>query len=80
MQSILDKLADAIAVFADDGTLAFTNYAYQKLWGDAHEVGFQSETVTDVTRRWQDLCIATPVLGEVRDFVEMRGKPRRMDR
>ncbi|WP_170345891.1 PAS-domain containing protein [Ruegeria atlantica] len=72
MQSILDKLADAIAVFADDGTLAFTNYAYQKLWGDAHEVGFQSETVTDVTRRWQDLCIATPVLGEVRDFVEMR--------
>ncbi|WP_298851437.1 PAS-domain containing protein [uncultured Ruegeria sp.] len=72
MQSILDKLVDSIAVFADDGTLAFTNYAYQKLWKDAQEVGFQTETVTDVTRRWQDHCIATPILGEIRDFVEMR--------
>ncbi|WP_050604673.1 PAS-domain containing protein [Ruegeria sp. 6PALISEP08] len=72
MQSIFDKLADAIAVFTDDGSLAFTNYAYQELWGDTQDVGFQTETVTDVTRCWQDLCIATPVLGEIRDFVEMR--------
>ncbi|NOD89995.1 MULTISPECIES: PAS-domain containing protein [unclassified Ruegeria] len=72
MQSILDKLADGIAVFADDGTLALTNYAYQKLWGDAEDAGFQTDTATDVTRRWQDLCLATPILGEIRDFLEMR--------
>ena len=72
MQSILDKLADAIAVFADDGTLALTNYAYQKLWGDTGEVGFQTDTVMAVTRSWQDHCVATPILGEIRDFVEMR--------
>ncbi len=72
MQSILDKLADAIAVFADDGTLAFTNYAYQQLWGDSDEVGFASATVLEVTRQWQERCAATPVLGEIRDFVNTR--------
>lgn len=72
MQSILDKLADAIAVFADDGTLAFTNYAYQMLWGETDEAGFESATVLEVTRQWQELCTATPVLGEIRDFVNMR--------
>jgi hypothetical protein len=72
MQSILDKLADAIAVFSEDGTLALTNYAYQQLWRTQDEAGFHSETVTDVTRIWQDHCVATPVLGEIRDFVDMR--------
>ncbi|WP_271950651.1 PAS-domain containing protein [Ruegeria faecimaris] len=72
MQSILDKLADAVAVFGDDGTLAFTNYAYQKLWGEADGAGFEPDTVLDVTRNWQKHCTATPILGEIRDFVEMR--------
>ena len=72
MQSILDKLADALIVFAVDGSLAFTNYAYQKLWGESDEAGFEPVTVLDVTRGWQDHCVATPVLGEIRDFVEMR--------
>ncbi len=72
MQSILDKLADAIAVFGDDGTLAFTNFAYQQLWGEPSDVGFDSDTVLEVTRGWQTQCTATPILGEIRDFVEMR--------
>jgi len=72
MQSLLDKLADAIAVFSEDGTLALTNYAYQTLWGEGPEIGFQAETVTDVTRKWQEKCAATPILGEIRDFVELR--------
>lgn len=72
MQSVLDKLADAIVVFADDGTLAFTNFAYQQLWGETDETGFEAESVTDVTRKWQERCVATPILGEIRDFVAMR--------
>ena len=72
MQSILDKLADAVAVFADDGTLAFTNYAHEMLWGDTEDGGFEPTTVLDVTRQWQEQCQATPVLGEIREFVEMR--------
>ncbi|CAD0184565.1 Sensor protein DivL [Ruegeria sp. THAF57] len=72
MQSILDKLADAIAVFGDDGTLAFTNYAYQRLWGESSDIGFDSDSVLEVTRGWQTQCAATPILGEIREFVEMR--------
>ncbi|WP_170382384.1 PAS-domain containing protein [Ruegeria atlantica] len=72
MQSVLDKLVDAIAVFGDDGTLAFTNRAYQQLWGDTGEVGFEPDSVLEVTRTWQEHCAATPILGEIRDFVEMR--------
>ncbi len=74
MQSILDKLADAIAVFSDDGTLAFTNYAYQQLWGESDLTGFEAATVLDVTRMWQERCLATPALGEIRDFVQMRDR------
>ncbi|WP_170760947.1 PAS-domain containing protein [Ruegeria lacuscaerulensis] len=72
MQSVLDKLADAIAVFGDDGTLALTNLAYQNLWGDSGEAGFEPDSVLDVTRSWQKLCAASPILGEIRDFVGMR--------
>ncbi|EEE36360.1 PAS domain containing protein [Rhodobacteraceae bacterium KLH11] len=72
MQSILDKLADAIAVFTDDGSLAFTNYAYHMMWGDCDEVGFEPLTVLEITRQWQDRCTATPLLGEIRDFVTGR--------
>ncbi|WP_377191838.1 PAS-domain containing protein [Ruegeria meonggei] len=72
MQSVLDKLADAIAVFGDDGTLALTNLAYQKLWGDTGEAGFEQDSVLDVTRSWQEHCAATPILGEIRDFVKTR--------
>jgi PAS domain-containing protein len=72
MQSVLDKLADAVAVFGDDGTLAFTNYAYQNLWGDNGDSGFDADSVLDVTRSWQELCTASPVFGEIREFVGMR--------
>ncbi len=72
MQSILDKLADAIAVFSDDGTLATTNYAYQLMWGDSGEVGFEPTTVLEITRQWQEHCAATPILGEIREFVTTR--------
>lgn len=72
MQSILDKLADGVAVFADDGTLAFTNYAYHQLWGELDETGFEVTTILDVTRSWQEKCAATPILGEIREFIETR--------
>ncbi len=72
MQSVFDKLADAIAVFSDDGTLAFSNYAHQILWDESAEEGFAPMTVLEATRTWQERCAATPIWGEIRDFVEMR--------
>lgn len=71
-QSILDQLEDAIAVFASDGSLAFSNVAYHKLWQVDPEASFATVSVLDTTRIWQDNCTATPIWGEIRDFVDSR--------
>jgi len=69
---MLDQMEDAIAVFSEIGALSFSNVAYRKLWNVDPETSFVQMTVVDATRTWQDLCQATPVLGEVRDFVGLR--------
>ncbi len=71
-QSILDQLEDAIAVFASDGALAFSNTAYHQLWQVDPEASFATVSVLDATRIWQDKCTATPVWGDIRDFVDSR--------
>jgi PAS domain-containing protein len=71
-QSILDQLDQAIAVFAADGTLTFSNAAYRGLWQVDPDKTFAQITVLDATRTWQDNCRASPVWGEIRDFVAVR--------
>ncbi|MBI6629475.1 PAS-domain containing protein [Pontibaca salina] len=68
-QSILDQLHQAIAVFTIDGTLSFSNAAYHQLWGVDPDRSFAQSTILDATRLWQDHCRATPMWGEIRDFV-----------
>ena len=69
VQAIFDKLADAIAVFSPDGSLAFSNCAYYRLWGTEPDAGLIQQSVQEITRTWQDQCLATPVWGEIRNFV-----------
>ncbi len=71
-QSVLDQLDDAIVVFSESGGLSFSNQAYRKLWKVEPEASFVQVSVLDATRTWQDQCRATPVLGEVREFVALR--------
>lgn len=71
-QAVLDHLDAAIAVFASDGSLAFSNAAYHQLWKSDPDRSFAQVTILDATRTWQDLCTATPVWGEIRDFVDSR--------
>jgi PAS domain-containing protein len=68
-QSIFDKLDDAIAVFSIEGTLTFSNSAYQKLWNVDPEKSFAQTAILDAIRVWQEKCMATPVWGDIRDFV-----------
>lgn len=68
-QSILDRLDEAIAVFAQDGTMTFSNEPFHDLWGVDPDRGFAQMTIVDLTRTWQDRCAPTPVWGELRDFV-----------
>jgi PAS domain-containing protein len=71
-QSVMDQMADAIAVFSENGALCFSNQAYRRLWRVDPEASFVQMAVLDATRTWQSLCQPTPVLGEVRDFVGLR--------
>lgn len=71
-QSILDQLDQAIAVFSRDGTLSFSNAAYHRLWGVDPDRSFAQTTILDATRLWQGHCRATPMWGEIRDFVAAR--------
>ena len=71
-QAILDRLDDAIAVFSADGNMTVTNAAYRKLWAVDPDMSFSETSVIDATRTWQEKCQASPVWGEIRDFVELR--------
>ncbi len=68
-QSIFDRLEDAIAVFSMEGTLTFSNAAYHKLWNVDPESCFAQTSILDSVRIWRDGCMATPVFGDIRDFV-----------
>ncbi|SIT80989.1 PAS-domain containing protein [Pontibaca methylaminivorans] len=73
VQSVLDHLDRAIAVFAADGTLGISNTAYRRLWCTDPDECLVPTTITDATRLWQGHCRATPLWGQIRDFAAMRG-------
>ncbi|MBL3703453.1 diguanylate cyclase [Sulfitobacter sp. BDSS02] len=68
-QAVLDEIGDAFVVFVPDGTLALCNKAYRDLWNVDPDSSFTQSTVIDATRIWQQNCKATPIWGEIRDFV-----------
>jgi len=71
-QSMIDQMDDAIAVFSENGALNFSNAAYHKMWSVDPEASFVQMSVLDAARTWQSMCQATPVLGEIREFVGLR--------
>jgi len=68
-QSLLDAIEDAIVVFSSTGILTISNTAYRDLWGIDPDSSFVDMTVLDSIRHWQSKCDATPILGEIRDYV-----------
>ena len=68
-QSIMDQMGEAIAVFANDGTMTFSNETYHSLWKMDPDASFAKVSIMDAARVWQDTCSATQAWGEIRDFV-----------
>lgn len=68
-QAVIDALDEAIIVFAPSGSLSMVNQAYQDMWsvniGDTVDV----PTVTEISRTWMSRTKATPIWGDIRDFV-----------
>lgn len=71
-QAVLDRLDDAVAVFAADGILTFSNQPFNRLWGVDPDRSFAQVTIIDMVRTWHGQCAISPVWGELRDFVAMR--------
>lgn len=68
-QSILDKLDEAIAVFSPAGVLTLSNRAYRRMWGVDPDGSFAEVSIIDSMRIWQEKSKATPVWGDIRDFL-----------
>ncbi len=68
-QAILDKVEDAFAVFGTDGSLIHSNTTYHDMWQTNPDASFAKISIMDACRTWQDMSTATPVWGEIRDFV-----------
>ncbi|MEM6825917.1 MAG: PAS-domain containing protein [Pseudomonadota bacterium] len=68
-QAVIDALDDAIIVFAPNGTLSMVNKSYQALWSTDVGDTIDLPSVTEISRMWMARSEATPVWGEVRDFV-----------
>lgn len=68
-QSLLDHLEDAVAVFLPNGVMTVSNAAYRTLWAVDPDLSFADVTILDATRDWQENCMATPIWGDLRDYV-----------
>lgn len=71
-QSILDQLDEAVAVFLPNGVLNISNAAYRNMWSVDPENSFADTTIVDAIRHWQAKSDATPIWGEIREFVLAR--------
>ncbi|AXI56616.1 hypothetical protein SuNHUV7_13240 (plasmid) [Pseudoseohaeicola sp. NH-UV-7] len=68
-QSLLDALDDALVVFSSTGILTLSNTAYRDLWRTDPDSSFVDMTILDAIRHFQTQCQATPLFGELRDYV-----------
>lgn len=73
-QAVFDSLDEAIAVFANDGTLLMANSAYTSLWGDDGLEDARDTGVLEATRIWHSKCAPNPIWSDVRDFVGRLGE------
>lgn len=71
-QAIFDQLDQAIAVFAADGALSFSNEAYHDLWDMDPDSSFAQVTVVDACKVWQEKSAPTVVWGRINDFIRLR--------
>ena len=67
-QAVIDALDEAIAVFSPAGDLTMVNTAYQSLWKTDIADTAELPTVAELSRLWMARA-ASPVWGEIRDFV-----------
>lgn len=56
LQSVVDKVPQALAVFSPSGVMTFANTAYRNLWGCDPDTSIGQLTFDDARRNWQAKC------------------------
>ena len=56
MQTVLDGLPEAVAVFTSAGVLSFANNSYRKLWNSDPDSSFVEFTISDAATLWKSFC------------------------
>lgn len=69
LQSVIDTMEDAVAVFDSQGILTVCNTAYGSLWNVDPEACIPETTIVEATQSWKSAFHPSPVWPELRDFV-----------
>jgi PAS domain-containing protein len=88
MQSVIDTLIDAVAVFSQQGSLTLCNATYAQQWNVEPDACIAETSIVDATQSWKTAFHPSPVWPELRDYVtrttervswdtELRGKDGR---
>lgn len=69
MQSSLDAMEDAVAIFNQQGILTVSNFAYKSMWGVDPDTCLADLSILDATQEWKSAFHPNPIWPELRDFV-----------
>ncbi|SHH59516.1 PAS-domain containing protein [Marivita hallyeonensis] len=69
MQSAIDAMEDAVAIFNQQGVLTVCNAAYKAQWNVDPDTCLTEATILDATQEWKSAFHPNPIWPELRDFV-----------
>jgi PAS domain-containing protein len=69
MQSSLDAMDDAVAIFNQQGVLIASNAAHKTMWAIDPDTCLTEATILDATQQWKAAFHPAPLWPELREFV-----------
>lgn len=69
MQSSLDAMEDAVAIFNQQGILIASNAAHKTMWATDPDTCLTEATILDATQQWKAAFHPAPLWPELREFV-----------
>jgi PAS domain-containing protein len=72
-QSVIDSMAEAVAVFSETGLLVMTNSAYERLWGHDPDETLSGGGIASLSTHWRNQTAPSALWSEVEEFVSTIG-------
>lgn len=69
LQSALDGMEDAVALFNRQGVLTVSNAAYKTMWSVDPDTCLSDVSILDATQEWKSAFHPNPIWPELRDYV-----------